>query len=242
MTNVHAVPFCLDEAKRRAPRIRKALLSWAEKALRDYPWRRNRTAYSVLIAEFLLKRTTATAASRLYEKFLGKYPDVTTLARASTKELERLLTSIGYQYLRARELKTTAGYIVKEFKAELPEDLKSLLTIPNVGLYTAGAIMSLGYGKRATMIDSNALRVVSRIFKNSMPVRCTSKAIMEIAEILLPNKQHDIFNLAIIDLGGTICIYGIPRCKICSLPNHCDIGIANTDCLRHSTKQIMRKS
>lgn len=229
MTEAQAITHSSDEAKRRTPRMRRTLLSWAEKALRNYPWRQNRTAYSVLVAEFLLKRTTATAASHLYEKFLGKYPDMNTLAQATRKELEKLLKSIGYQHLRAHQLKTTAEHIMREFRGELPDDLKSLLTIPNVGPYTAGAIMSLGYGKRAPMIDSNAVRVIGRIFKNSLPLRRSSRAIMEVAEILLPNKQHDIFNLAVIDLGGTICTYRIPRCNVCPLDGCCDMAAIYTD-------------
>ena len=212
----------IDEAKRRAPYIRSALLSWATVALRDFPWRQKRTPYSVLIAEFLLKRTTSTAVNRVYEKFLKLYPSIEALLKADVKELEEFLKAIGYQRLRAREIKEAATYIVKEFRSEMPKDMNMLLTIPYVGSYTAAAILSLGYGIRAPMVDSNVERIIQRIFRNSMPTRSMARITREVANVLLPNEKHDTFNLAILDLGGVVCTYRKPYCEKCVLERECD--------------------
>lgn len=212
----------IDETKRRAPYIRSALLSWATVALRDFPWRRKRTPYSVLIAEFLLKRTTSAAVNRIYEKFLEIYPSIEALLKADVKELEEFLKAIGYHRLRAQEIKEAATYIANEFGSEIPKNIDMLLSIPNVGPYTAAAILSLGYSIRASMVDSNVERIIQRIFRNSMPTRSLSRMTREVANILLPDEKHDIFNFAILDLGGVVCTYRKPYCGKCPLDRECD--------------------
>lgn len=214
----------IDEGRKRAPYIRGALLSWATVALREFPWRQKRTPYSVLIAEFLLKRTTSKAVSRVYEKFLKLYPSIDALLKADVKELEEFLKAIGYHKLRAKEIKEAATYIAKEFGSEIPKDVNMLLSIPNVGPYTAAAVLSLGYGIRAPMVDSNVERIIQRIFRNSMPTRSMLRITREVADVLLPNEKHDIFNLAFLDLGGVICTYREPYCEKCPLQRACDTG------------------
>jgi A/G-specific adenine glycosylase len=214
----------VEEAKKRAPYIRRALLSWATVALRKFPWRQERTPYTVLIAEFLLKRTTSKAVDRVYENFLRLYPSINALLKADVKELEGFLKAIGYHKLRAREIKEAATYIANEFGSGIPKSVSTLLSIPNVGPYTAAAILSLGYGIRAPMVDSNVERIVQRIFRNSMPSRSMSRVTREVANVLLPDEKHDIFNLAILDLGGVICTYREPYCEKCPLQQECDTG------------------
>jgi len=214
----------VDEAKKRTRYIRDELLSWAKKELRKYPWRVNRTPYSILVAEFLLKRTTASAVSRIFERFMEKYPEIDALAASNHKDLEEILRAIGYHKLRAREMKETAVYIMKEFEGKIPRDLKKLLSIPNVGPYTAGAILSLSYGIPASMVDSNVERIIKRIFMNSIPSSSVTKTIKEVANVLLPVEHHDIFNLALLDLGGSVCTYRTTYCKKCPISLGCDTG------------------
>jgi A/G-specific adenine glycosylase len=212
----------INEARKRAPFIRNALLSWARVALRDFPWRKKRTPYSVLMAEFMLKRTTSTAVNRIYEKFLALYPSIEALLKADVKEIEGLLKAIGYHRLRAQEIKEAATYIANEFRSDIPLDMDKLLSIPYVGPYTAAAILSLGYDIRAPMVDSNVERIIHRLFRNSMPTRSLSRTTREVANVLLPDERHDTFNLAFIDLGAIICTYRQPYCEKCPLGCQCD--------------------
>jgi A/G-specific adenine glycosylase len=217
----------LEEASKRHKKIQKLLLKWALKNLRDFSWRRNRTPYRVMVAEFLLKRTTSTAVSRVYEAFLERYPSVKELARADVRKLENLLETIGYYRLRARAMKETANYIVEKFDGEIPKDLEHLLSIPNIGPYTAGAILSLGYSQPAPMVDSNVERILKRIFKNTLPEKGVLKRLQEVAEFMVPKDKHDIFNLALLDLGALICTYREPYCDKCAINLLCDTGREN---------------
>jgi A/G-specific adenine glycosylase len=215
----------IEEARRRAPYVRSAILSWAMTALRDFSWRRKRTPYSVLIAEFLLKRTTSVAVNRIYDKFLLLYPSIEELSRVDVRNLEELLKAIGYHKLRAREIKEASIYIVNEFGGKIPKDTNMLLSIPYVGPYTAAAILSLGYGIRAPMVDSNVERIIKRMFKSVMPNHSILRLTREVANILLPDDKHDTFNLAFLDLGGIICTFREAYCERCPLQEKCDTGL-----------------
>lgn len=214
--------FAIREAKKRAPKIRKLLLSWAIEALRSYPWRKMTTPYSIFVAEVLLKRTTSTAVNRIYKDFLGHYPSIKALAEADTKELEASLRSVGYQKLRAQEFREAATFIQAKFNGRMPKDMDKLLSIPNIGPYTAAAILSLSYGIRAPMVDSNVERILQRVFRNSMPNGSLSRVTREVADVLLPQEEHATFNLAMIDLGGVICRYRSSHCEECPLKKNCD--------------------
>ena len=50
------------------------LSEWSKNNLREFPWRARKTnAYQILVAEMLLKRTTAKAAATVYPKLIKKF-------------------------------------------------------------------------------------------------------------------------------------------------------------------------
>lgn len=186
---------------------------------RHYPWRWTDDPYRVLIAEVLLKRTTSTAASRLYNEFLKRYPDVFSLSRAHTKDLKDLLKDIGLHRQRARQLKAMSEYIVEVYGGEIPPDYQKLLKIPGVGDYTASAILVFGYGIPKAVVDSNVERTITRAFL------VDKKCVKRLAEELTPKEAKEKFLKAytygLIDLGGLVCHYRYPKCKSCPLKEIC---------------------
>jgi len=214
----------LTEARSRHEQIQREILRWASRNLRDFPWRRDRTPYKIIVAEFLLKRTTSTAVGRVYEDFLRRYPEIDRLAKADLAGLEGFLETIGYHKLRSKALKETAAYIIDKFGGRIPEDLDRLMSIPHVGPYTAGAILSLGYGKPAPMVDSNVERILKRAFLMTLPKKAVLKKLRQVAAILVPKHSHDTFNLALLDLGALVCTYRLPYCYRCPINRLCDTG------------------
>ncbi len=208
------------EERRHA--IVEGVLRWARNNLRDFPWRRDRTPYRVLVAEFLLRRTTATAVARIYDSFITRYPSIHDLAGASEEELAAVLQSIGYHLQRAKMMRASAQYIVDTHGGEIPSTEQALLAIPFVGPYIAGAVLSLGLGKRASMVDSNVERVVTRTFHNTLPTRGTARVIRTIADMLVPERGHAVFNLALVDIGGLLCSYRWRKCDECPISALCD--------------------
>ena len=210
------------DVESRKVSIRKALLKWGEEHYRNFPWRERRTPYSVLVSEVLLKRTTASAAKRMYDEFMSSYPNLETLAKADKEKLETLLKTIGYHKRRTDILIQIANYILTEYDGEIPKTREELLEIPFVGPYTASAILSLGYGIPSAMVDSNVERIIERLFFKHLSKKKPFRIVQRIADMLAPKENNQNYNFALLDFGALVCRYGIPKCKVCPINKFCD--------------------
>ena len=208
---------------RNTPEVRHALLAWATDHLREFPWRgRDTSVYQVLIAEVLLKRTTARAAARVFEGVIAQFPDLESVDKAPLEELEAALVPVGLYRQRARGLKEMAMYLIREHRGQVPDNLRDLLKVPHLGPYSAGAVLSFGHGHPAAIVDSNVQRVLSRLYERRLGTSPTLSAMQSLAEILLPPETHQAFNWALLDLGAIVCRYDTPRCQACPLSGVCD--------------------
>lgn len=218
-------PNIIELAREKKPEFQKALVKWASSHMREFPWRKKMTPYKVLLAEVLLRRTTASAVLRIYEKAMRSYPTIEDLANADRRELEALLSSVGYHRQRAKILKDIATFIVREYRGEIPRSVENLLQIPHVGPYITGAILSFGYDIPAAMVDSNVERILKRAFCESLPAEPSLRTIQDLAETLVPRRGHQTYNFGLLDLGALICRYDVPRCMRCPLCGLCDYGL-----------------
>jgi A/G-specific adenine glycosylase len=221
-------PRLEKEVGKKRGKIVHALLTWGSDNARDFPWRKNSTPYNILIAEIILRRTTAKAACRIYGDFIKHYPDIKALANADIKDLERILSAVGYHKRRAAILKEVAQFITSVYGGTIPNKKEELLRIPHVGYYTAGAILSLGYGIPSAMVDSNVERIIRRVFKDAMPVNGVKLTVIKIADMMVPEDGHKLFNLALLDIGALICRYSKTSCHDCPLQEVCDTALSKS--------------
>jgi len=101
--------------------------------------------------------------------------------------------------------------------------LDGLQTLPGVGQYTTGAILSIAYGQAIPAVDGNVRRILCRLFAIRKPVDNTreQKQLQKLAASLIPAKHPGDFNQALMDLGATICKAKNPDCSRCPLACHC---------------------
>jgi len=213
----------LDDVHNRRERFRAEVLQWGQKHMRQYPWRTpGRTPYETLIAETLLKRTTATAAARVYEDFLHRFPHLQAINDASKEELAQALSKVGLQWQRAKAIKALAHYLREVQGGEIPSDLHRLIDVPGLGEYSARAILSFGFGIPIAIVDTNVERILARVFQNVLPQKPPQYLFQELANSLVPSKSHGKYNLGLLDLGALICRYIDPLCEECPLASICD--------------------
>lgn len=204
--------------------FREALAEWFTKNGRDYPWRRTRHAYAILISEVMLQQTQiATVLGRgFYTRFLETFPDVHALAAADDERLLKAWEGLGY-YRRVRMLRETARAVIAEHGGDFPTDLQALMNLPGVGRYTAGAMRAFASDLPAVVVDGNVARVLSRIMDFSAPVDDTAgqKQLWEWAGALADPKRARIYNSALMELGQKICRPGVPHCLVCPVAGFC---------------------
>jgi A/G-specific adenine glycosylase len=198
------------------------LLAWFADHRRDLPWRRTRDPYHIWVAEVMLQQTQVATVIPYYERFLALFPTVESLAAAPLDAVLKAWEGLGY-YARARHMHAAARKVVTEFNGQLPETLKELLSLPGIGRYTAGAVLSIAGGQDLPAPDGNVRRVLSRLFALETDVSrgAGQRQLWRLAESLLPRGHAGDFNQALMDLGATVCSPRAPLCDQCPLAESC---------------------
>ncbi|WP_054644757.1 HhH-GPD family protein [Thermoanaerobacter thermocopriae] len=118
------------------------LLKWWDRNKRDFPWRHTKNPYDVLIAEMLLRKTTAQQVEKIYNDFLNRYPNSKALAEADENELKKMLRPLGMEHARAKLLKRFGAVVEEEYGGVIPSDYAVLLKLPGVGMYATNSVLS----------------------------------------------------------------------------------------------------
>ena len=208
---------------RTAAQIRRGLLGWFDRHGRDLPWRRTADPYAIWLSEMMLQQTQVATVIPYYERFTARFPTVRRLAHADLDDVLRLWAGLGY-YARARNLHLAAQTVVREFGGRFPSTVEQLAGLPGIGAYTAGAISSIAFGKRAAVVDGNVARVLARLFEIRTDVRQPPgrDVVWRIAERLLPQKRCGDYNQALMELGATVCLpKQAANCPACPLKSLC---------------------
>ena len=199
------------------------LLTWFDQCGRKHlPWQQDTTPYRVWISEIMLQQTQVATVIPYYEKFTRSFPSIEALAKAPEDAVLHYWTGLGY-YARARNLHKTARQIVRHHDGKLPLTVEELAALPGIGKSTAGAIVAISTNKKATILDGNVKRVLSRCFAiGGWPgTTTTAQSLWEIAEQLTPEQRVADYTQAIMDLGATLCTRSSPNCRHCPFESEC---------------------
>jgi len=220
-------------------RIRRQLLVWYEERGRELPWRAAQRGaaqdrpdpYAILVSEAMLQQTQVATVVQYFRRFMTRFPTLEMLAEADEQEVLQLWQGLGY-YRRARHLHAAARVIAHQFGGSVPADTKHLEQLPGVGRYTAGAVASIAFGKRAAILDGNVARVLARLLAVREPVDepTTRTQLWSHADALVSPTQPGDFNQALMDLGAMVCTPRHPQCRECPLHTECRaymLGLAN---------------
>jgi A/G-specific adenine glycosylase len=202
--------------------MNRQLLAWYRRNQRSLPWRKTSNPYRIWISEIMLQQTQVDTVIPYYHRFLKAFPTVSSLARAPLQDVLKVWENLGY-YSRARNIHTAARMIVEKFGGRIPDNLEEIKTLPGVGLYTAGAILSIAYGQALPAVDGNVRRILCRLFAIRKPVDDAreQKQLQKLAASLIPAKHPGDFNQALMDLGATICKAKNPDCSRCPVACQC---------------------
>ena len=170
----------------------------------------------------MLQQTRVATVIPYYERFLERFPDVRSLADSDEERVLAHWSGLGY-YSRARKLHRAARQIVRDHGGVYPDDPEVAETLPGVGRYTLGAVLSIAYGKPLPVVDGNIVRVLARWFAVREDPRATGtrERIWQLAGSLLPRRSPGEFNQALMEIGATICLPRSPRCLLCPVSAAC---------------------
>ena len=170
----------------------------------------------------MLQQTQVATAAPFYQRFLARFPTLTSLARSRESDVLAVWSGLGY-YRRARDLRAAVRLVVRDHAGIIPDDPDRFGALPGVGRYTTGAVLSLAFGRALPALDGNVARVLSRLFALEASVRDPrgSRALWKLAASLVPARRPGEWNQALMELGARVCVPRGPRCGECPVRSLC---------------------
>ncbi len=207
-----------------AKQFQQKILDWFENFGRKHlPWQQTKSPYPIWLSEIMLQQTQVATVIPYFQRFIERFPTLSSLANADIDEVIQLWSGLGY-YARARNLHHCAQIIEEKYSGKFPKDLVLLEKLPGIGRSTAGAILALAFGHPASILDGNVKRVLARFHTiTGWPgLSQVSKQLWALAEHYTPNnKSIRQYTQAMMDLGALVCTRSQPQCSKCPLQNHC---------------------
>ena len=205
--------------------IRKSIIEWGKENFRDFPWRKTRDPYRILMSEVMLHRTQARQVVPVYERFIQKYPDVTLLSQATKPELNEILYSLGLRW-RIDLIYEMANELMSRFNNQIPRSKEQLLSLPGVSEYIAGAVRCFAWNLPEPIPDTNTVRIAGRLFGLEIKDSSRRNPLFKnlITKLVDPDEPRT-FNYAQLDLADKICTRRqAPDCPKCPLLQWCRYG------------------
>ena len=200
----------------------KSLLAWYAANARSLPWRKTRDPYPILVSEVMLQQTQVDTIVPAYERWMGCFPDLRSLADASQEQVLKAWEGLGY-YARALNLQRSARLVLEHHGGLVPQEDEELLALPGIGRYTAGAIQSIAFGLPRAAIDGNVERVLCRLLDIDTPARERKNHVLfgrVIREMMESGAPGDVTQ-ALMELGALVCLPRRPRCLACPVEGVC---------------------
>jgi A/G-specific adenine glycosylase len=170
----------------------------------------------------MLQQTQVATVIPFFLRWMERFPDFASLAEADEEEVLRLWEGLGY-YRRARSLRAIARRVMDDWGGNLPRDEETLLALPGVGPYTAGALLSLAFNVAVPALDGNVERVMTRLGDRDDPVDRppAKRELHRQIEELIPTGRARDFNQALMELGALVCLPRRPLCPTCPWRDDC---------------------
>ncbi len=219
------------------------IIRWQKKHGRHHlPWQQTRDAYRIWLSEIMLQQTQVATVIPYYQRFITRFPDVFSLASASSEQVMAHWSGLGY-YSRARNLHACAKRIVQEYGGIFPQQPALLAELPGIGRSTAAAISAFAFSRRAAILDGNVKRVLTRVFGvDGVPsTKSVEDELWRLAEALLPITEKEIqsYTQGLMDFGATLCTRTKPVCTACPLQQSC-VALATNRVAELPAKKLKR--
>lgn len=170
----------------------------------------------------MLQQTQVDTVLPYFNRFIEVFPTVNDLAQADEERLIKQVEGLGY-YRRFRNMHLAAKKIVEKHQGIFPKTYDDIISLPGIGSYTAGAIMSIAYDKPYSALDGNVIRVLSRYLADDRDMRLEKhkKALNQMNQNYVEQSEPHIYTQAMMELGATVCKPKNPLCEECPLAEHC---------------------
>src|SRR6188768_2853781 len=177
-----------------------------------------RNPYEPLVATILSAQCTDERVNQVTPGLFKRYPDATTLHKATTEELEPQIQSTGFFRAKSKSLAGMAAAVCERHGGDIPKTMDQLTELPGVGRKTANVVLGHALGVPGLPVDRHVLRVSNRIgiAKGDDPV-----AVEQQLCAAMPKAKWTKTSDTLIIHGRRIC-KPKPLCDRCAVREDCD--------------------
>lgn len=174
---------------------------------RSMPWRDDTSPYYILVSEIMLQQTQVDRVIPKFQAFIEAFPTIAELAEAPLSAVLKLWSGLGYNR-RAKFLHEAAKTTVRDFGGTIPVTQAELVTLPGVGVNTAGAILAYAFNEPVVYIETNIRTVYfHHFFDHAETVSDTE--IKQLATEMLDTEHPREWYWALMDYGSFLKRNGI---------------------------------
>lgn len=175
------------------------------------PWREDYRPYYVLVSELMLQQTQVERVIPKFLAFTGRFPDEDTLAKAPLGDVLGLWSGLGYNR-RAKFLHQAAQRVINDFGGTIPDTREELMSLPGVGVNTAGAILAYAYNQPVEYIETNIRTVYfHHFFEDETGI--DDKVLIQLVCETLDHEHPREWYWALMDYGTYLKKQGIGNIK-----------------------------
>jgi len=192
-------------------------------------WWGRYTPFETLVSIILSQRTYWKNVKTATERFGERFNCVEDVAKASVKEIEKVIRPAGLYKVRARRIKDIARDLIEKYDGKLDEILnlpydeakKKLITIKGIGPKTADVFLMATKGEQVLPVDIHIFRIMKRL--RIACERDDYESLRAKLESEIPPVQRAKAHLVLIEFGRRICRARNPKCEECPIKRYCEV-------------------
>ena len=174
---------------------------------RTFSWRETYNPYHIFVSEVMLQQTQTSRVEKKYKQFIARFANFELLAKAPLYEVLEAWQGLGYNR-RAKFLHQSAQIITAKFGSNIPNDTKTLQTLPGIGTATAASIAAFAFDAPTVFVETNIRVVFIHLFlKNQENI--SDAQLLSLASQTIDTSSPRIWYYAITDYGAMLKSKGI---------------------------------
>ena len=175
--------------------------------------------FKILIGTVLSARTRDENTTKAVKGLFKVYNTPQKLAKAKTKDIEKIIKSVGFYHVKSRRIIEVANIILTKYHGKVPADIDKLVEIPGVGRKTANCVLVYAFEKPAIPVDTHVHRISNRL--GLVDTKTPEETEMELRK-KVPKKYWLPINNTFVMYGQNICKPISPMCSVCKIRNSCN--------------------
>ena len=175
--------------------------------------------YELLIAVMLSAQTTDKRVNIVTRVLFDKYKSLNDLKNASLSDVKDIVYQLGNYNKKSKAVIEIASILLDKYDGKVPNDRKSLESMPMVGRKTASVVLSTLFNVPEIAVDTHVFRVSKRLAITSLDDDVLEEEKKLQKFFLIEDWSNIHYKLVL--FGRYYCLAKNPKCETCKLKKYC---------------------